>query len=354
MDKKNLNKESKKINPFWTFLSELDLKKDINEIMINGAQKIFVEQKGKFIQLKTDFSKSDLYDFIDDVAKFNKKECHADCPILDGVLPNGNRINIIIEPVAYGNPAITIRKYVARNLSLQSRPNIFGIGEKWAQFLQAIVKGRFNCLVSGGTSVGKTTFLNLLLSEIHLTERIVVIEDTRELSLNVPNVVRLESVQLSNRKSLVSTRELVKNSLRMRPDRIILGEVRGDEAIDLLQAMNTGHEGSLSSIHANSTREGLLRLETLCLMSGHEIPMSAIRSQIASAMDYIIHLKRTNKGERYISVIREITGMEGETIISQDIAVSDEGTLKWSGHTPEKMSDLIEKGSLPNNFFEKL
>jgi len=343
-----------KINPFWAFLSELDVRKDINEIMINGAQNIFVEQKGKFIQLKADFSKKNLYDFIDDVAKFNKKECSEEFPILDGILPNGNRINIVVEPVAHGNPAISIRKYVARNVSLAANPNLFGLGEKWASFFQAVVKAKCNCIVSGGSSVGKTTFLNLLLSEINLTERIVVIEDTRELSLNIPNLVRLESVQKSIRESLVSMQELVKNSLRMRPDRIIVGEVRGPEAFDLLQAMNTGHDGSLSSLHANSTRETFFRLETLCLLSGYELPLNAIRAQMASAIDFIIHLKRSSKGERYVSVIRELTGMEGDTISSQDIAVFKEGQLQWSGNTPEKFSDLVENGGLPKDFFEKL
>jgi len=350
---KQPERQTEKTNPLWKFLGELDSKNDINEIMINGAQNIFVEQKGKFIQLKAEFSKQNLYDFIHDVAKFNKKECNEESPILDGVLPNGNRINIVCEPVAYGNPAISIRKYIARNISLISNPQLFGLGEEWALFLQAVVKAKLNCIVSGGTSVGKTTFLNLLLSEITLSERIVVIEDTRELSISIPNVVRLETIQKSNKNYLVSTRDLVKNSLRMRPDRIIVGEVRGAEAFDLLQAMNTGHDGSLSSIHANSARESLFRLETLCLLSGYDLPIHAIRKQMSSAIDFIIHLKRTSKGERYVSVIRELTGMEGDTIISQDIALSDGGTLKWSGNTPEKYHKLVEIGGLPNNFFEK-
>lgn len=338
-------------NSVWQLIKDLETKKGITEVVINGPSTVFVERAGQFIQLNVKLTKKDMYEFIDEVARFNKRACNQDSPILDGNLPDGSRINAIIEPFSSGAPAISIRKYLKNVSSFDIDANIFGLGPKWVQFMKAIVSSKMNLLISGGTGVGKTTFMNLLLSEIAASERVVTIEDTLELSLNRPNVVRLEAGVRVGSSANLTTRDLVKNTLRMRPDRVIIGEVRGGELFDLMQAMNTGHDGSMTSIHASSPGECFQRVETLYMMAGFEIPIPVIRRQLVSAVDFVIQVTRDREGNRIIGEIREITGMEGDSITSQVIARFEEGKLNSTGLSPQRMDRLHRLGGLPMGFF---
>jgi pilus assembly protein CpaF len=340
-------------NSVWSLLTDLQTKKGITEVVINDPKHVFVERGGHFIQLNVNLSKNDIYQFVQDVAEFNKKKCDAEIPILDGNLPDGSRINIIHEPFALNCPAITIRKYLKSISNFDQNHEVFGLNERWVEFFKSVVSARLNIIVSGGTGVGKTTFLNLLLAELSPQERVVTIEDTIELSLNFPNVVRLEAgSKLLQTQTSVSIRDLVKNTLRMRPDRIIIGEIRGEELFDLLQAMNTGHDGSMSSVHANNPGECLSRLETLFLLAGYDVPHHVVRRQIASAVDFIFQLGRNREGQRVISSIAEITGMEGDSILMQTIATKDENEkLVAKGIVPKNMAKLNHMGGLPLNFF---
>jgi pilus assembly protein CpaF len=340
-------------NALWNLLNDLNKKAGITEILINGPKLVFVEKSGQFIQLNANLPAEDIQHFIQEVAAMNQKVCNQDNPILDGNLPDGSRINVIQEPFVQGSPAISIRKYLKFISSFENNPELFGLSPKWIQFLRALVLSKVNIVVSGGTGVGKTTFLNLLLNEISPTERIITIEDTLELSLNLPNVVRLESgVKTLLSKSHLTTRDLVKNTLRMRPDRIIIGETRGSELFDLLQAMNTGHEGSMTSIHANSAGECLSRMETLFLLAGFDIPLIVVRKQMASAIHFIVQLGRDLDGKRVINEIIEVCGMEGPVILSQPIAERIDGELQFRGLAPKMFKDLHELGGLPTHFFE--
>lgn len=343
-------------NSIWNLLNDLSKKAGITEIAINGPKHIFVEKSGHFIQLNANIPREDIDRFVKDVAEMNNKMCDKDHPILDGNLPDGSRINIIMEPFVQGSPAISIRKYLKFNASFDTNPTLFGLEPKWIELFKAMVGSRCNIVVSGGTGVGKTTLLNLLLAEISKAERVITIEDTLELNLNLPNVVRLESGAKSRYTSTsLSTRDLVKNTLRMRPDRIIIGETRGGELFDLLQAMNTGHEGSMTSIHSNSGGECLSRMETLFLMAGFDIPMLVVRKQISSAIDFIIQVGRNNEGNRVITEVIELCGMEGASILTQPILQrDDEGHLIFSGFAPKSMEKLHRNGGLALNFFNKV
>lgn len=339
-------------NGVWKLLGDLAQKKGITEIVLNDSKRVFVERDGNFIQLNVALSKKDITDFCQDVAKLNQRHLNIEHPILDGTLPDGSRINIIDSPYAHAGAAITIRKFLRTIKSFDDSPMVFNLGPKWVMFLKAIVKARMNVIISGGTGVGKTTFMNLLLGELPGNERIVTIEDTLELSFKIPNLVRLESgAKTMMSKSGLSTRELVKNTLRMRPDRIIIGEIRGGEFFDLLQAMNTGHEGSMTSLHANNPSECFNRMENLYLMAGHEVPFQVVRRQIASAIDYVIQLSRDRDGKRIVSEIREITGMESSNILSQAIGVFDDGELGFTGLTPKNMERFHREAGLPLDFF---
>lgn len=341
-------------NTIWRMLQDLSTKKGISEISINGPRTVFVERDGKFIQLNVDLAPKDIYEFIQDVAKRNRKVCDQNTPIMDGILPDGSRINVITAPFVQGYPAISIRKYIQGIKSFHSVPGIFGLYDKWIQFFKAMVNARMNIIVSGGTGVGKTTFMNLLLNEINPIERVITIEDTIELNFQIPNMVRLESGHkpLSSTIS-VSTRDLVKNSLRMRPDRIILGEVRGGELFDLLMAMNTGHDGSMCSVHASSTVECLGRLETLFLLAGYEVPIKAIRRQISTGIDFIVQISRLRDGRRVVSEISEVTGMEGDNILTSKIAAFDDEGLRSQGITPQRIDRLHLDGGIPRDFFNE-
>jgi pilus assembly protein CpaF len=334
-------------------INDLNRKSGITEILINGPKHVFVERAGQFIQLNANLPAEDITSFIEEVATMNQKVCNHDFPILDGNLPDGSRINIINEPFVQGSPAISIRKYLKFISSFDHNPAIFGLNSKWIEFFKAMMKARLNIVVSGGTGVGKTTFLNLLINEIGKNERVITIEDTLELSVNLPNVVRLESGAKSlQSKSHLTTRDLVKNTLRMRPDRIIIGETRGPELFDLLQAMNTGHEGSMTSVHANSGGECLSRMETLFLLAGFEIPLIVVRKQMTSAINFIVQLGRDHEGQRVITEIIEVCGMEGQTMLTQPIAIREEGFLVFKGIAPKVFDVLHRDGGLPLNFFE--
>ena len=338
-------------NSVWKLLSELEQKKGITEVVINDPKRVFVERQGQFIQLNVQLSKNDIYDFSKEVAHFNKKEFDKFNPVLDGILPDGSRINVIAEPFSQGSPAITIRKYLRSIKSFDDNHEIFGLSTHWIELLKAMVGSRCNIMVSGGTGVGKTTFINLLLKEMSPAERVVTIEDTLELTLNSPNVVRLETFVATKSSAGLSARDLVKNTLRMRPDRIIVGEVRGGEVFDLLQAMNTGHEGSMSSIHASSPGECISRMENLFLMAGFDVPYQVVRRQIAHGVDFIIQLGRNREGQRVVNNIMEITGMEGSNILSQQIAIREEDQLVTTGVSPKVMEKLHRMGGLPMDYF---
>jgi len=276
---------------------------------------------------------------------------------VDARLPDGSRVNAVIPPLALNGPTITIRKFAKKPLNVGNLISYGTMTSDMALFIEACIKARLNIVVSGGTGSGKTTTLNVLSSFIPHDERIVTIEDAAELQLEQEHVVRLESRPANiEGKGAISIRDLVKNSLRMRPDRIVIGEVRGGEALDMLQAMNTGHDGSLTTGHSNSPRDMLSRLETMVLMAGMDLPVRAIREQIASAIDIVIHQARLKDGSRKITHITEVQGMEGDTIILQDIFVLNEkGTFTATGIRPKFMEKLANtRVSLPNNLFSQV
>lgn len=295
----------------------------ISEIMVNGPKKIFVEQKGKLYLTSLQFhDDAHLMNIIERILTPLGRRVDEASPFIDARLEDGSRVNIIIPPLSLVGPTVTIRKFSKSALSVQDLINFGTLDERMAMFLEACVKARLNILVSGGTGSGKTTTLNTLSSFIPPDDRIVTIEDAAELKLQQTHVVRLESRPPNiEGQGAITIRDLVRNSLRMRPDRIIVGEVRAGEALDMLQAMNTGHDGSLTTAHANSPRDALTRLETMVLMSGMDFPVKAVRNQISSAIDLILQQSRIRDGSRKITYISEIQGMEGDTIIVQDIFI---------------------------------
>ena len=338
----------------WNLLNDIAKKGGISEVVINSPKQVFVERGGKFLQINASFSEDDVWNFVKEISEFNQKECSKDNPILDGNLPDGSRINIIMPPFVSNFPAISIRRYLKLSTSFAESPEIFGLDSEWIKLLRAMIKSRMNIVISGGTGVGKTTFMNLMLAEIDKNERVITIEDTLELSLNMPNLVRLEAGGKSRySKAVLQTRDLVKNTLRMRPDRIIIGETRGPELFDLLQAMNTGHEGSMTSIHSNSPAECLSRMETLFLMAGFDIPIMVVRKQISTAIDFIIQVGRDENGKRVLTEILELNGMEGQTMLSTSIAKRVDGELKFQGITPKRIDELSKVGEINVNFFDR-
>lgn len=293
----------------------------INEVMINGKDLVYIEQKGKLVKTNVRFAdENQIIRLIERIIMPLGRRIDADSPMVDARLPDGSRVNAIIPPVAIDGPSITIRKFQKGKLAIQQLIEIGSLSKFMADFLRACVLTKFNIVVSGGTGTGKTTLLNALSSFIPEEERIVTIEDAAELMLQQEHVVRLET-KPANVEGLnaVVIRDLVRNALRMRPDRIVVGEVRGGEAMDMLQAMNTGHDGSLTTLHANSPRDALSRLETMCMMSGMEMPLKVIRQQIAAAIDVIVQINREKDGTRKIVAITEVAGMEGDTVVLTDI-----------------------------------
>jgi pilus assembly protein CpaF len=294
---------------------------DISEIMVNGANQVFIERNGEVIETDVQFEDDEhVLRIIDRIINPLGRRVDGDNPTADGRLPDGSRVNIVIPPVAIDGPHITIRKFLQTKMTMEDLVNMGALTQYMSKFLDACVATRLNILVTGNTSSGKTTVLNALSGFIPEKERIVTIEDAVELKLRQRHVVRLET-KLPNvdGSGTVSVRDLVRNALRMRPDRIVVGEVRGGEAMDMLQAMNTGHTGSLTTLHANSPRDAISRLETMAMMAGLDMPLLAIRKQIAAAINLIVHLSRLSDGSRKMTHITELSGMEGDVITLTDI-----------------------------------
>jgi pilus assembly protein CpaF len=294
---------------------------DVTEIMVNGPKKVYVEKKGRLERTNVAFEDNEhVLKIIDRIVSPLGRHIDADSPMVDARLPDGSRVNAVVPPCAIDGATLTIRKFQKEKLSIAQLVESGALTTSMAEFLRACVLGRLNIIISGGTGSGKTTFLNVLSGFIPEEERIVTIEDAAELQLRQEHVVRLETKLASvEGQGAVTIRELVRNSLRMRPDRIVIGECRGGEALDMLQAMNTGHDGSLTTIHANSPRDTLSRLETLVLMAGMDLPLKIVRQQISSAVDVIVQMSRLRDGARKITAITEVAGMEGEVIVLSDI-----------------------------------
>ena len=296
---------------------------NVSEIMVNGPRQVYIERSGKLELSHVFFKDNDhVMQTIDKIVSPLGRRCDESNPMVDARLPDGSRVNAIVPPLALNGPTITIRKFNSTPLQVEDLIDFKSLSFEMASFLKACVTGRCNIMVSGGTGSGKTTLLNVLSSFIPESERIVTIEDAAELKMMQDHVVSLESRPANvEGKGKVDIRDLVKNSLRMRPDRIIVGEVRSGEALDMLQAMNTGHDGSLATAHANTPRDMVARLETMVMMAGMDLPVKAIREQIASAIDIIVQQTRLRDGSRKIVAISEVTGMEGDIVTLQDIFV---------------------------------
>jgi pilus assembly protein CpaF len=306
---------------------------EISEVMVNGAGNVYIERKGKLTRTNITFdSDEQVMRIIDRIILPLGRRIDADIPTVDARLPDGSRVNAVIPPVAIDGPTITIRKFQKDKLSVSQLVELGSITRNMAEFLRACVISRLNILISGGTGSGKTTLLNILSGYIPVDERIVTIEDAAELKLQQDHVVRLETKPANiEGKHPVTIRDFVRNSLRMRPDRIVVGEVRGGEALDMLQAMNTGHDGSLTTLHANSPRDATSRLETMCMMAGMDLPVRVIREQIASAIDVIVQQSRLRDGSRKVTAITEVAGMEGDTIVMTDIFRYEQKEIRTDG-----------------------
>lgn len=306
---------------------------EVSEIMVNSATQVYVERKGKLEQTEVQFSDDkQILHLIEKIVAPLGRRIDESSPMVDARLPDGSRVNAIIPPLALKGPSLTIRKFSRDPLKIEDLIRFGTLTKKMAMFLEACVKARLNIVVSGGTGSGKTTTLNVLSSFIPHDERIVTIEDAAELQLKQDHIVSLETRPPNiEGKGEITIRHLVKNSLRMRPDRIVVGEVRSGEALDMLQAMNTGHDGSLTTTHANNPRDAIARLETMVLMAGMELPIKAIREQIASAVNLIIQQSRLKDGSRRIIHITEVQGMEGDIITLQDLFVFRQTDLTTEG-----------------------
>ena len=339
----------------------------ISDILVNSYRQVYVERFG-ILEITDARFKDDVHlrKIIDKIVSTVGRRIDESSPMVDARLPDGSRVNAIIPPLALDGPMLSIRRFAKEPLELEDLINLETLTPEIGEILQGIIKARLNVLISGGTGSGKTTLLNVLSRFIPEKERIITIEDTAELQLKQEHAVRLETRPPNiEGKGEVTQRDLVRNSLRMRPDRIIVGEVRGQEAFDMLQAMNTGHEGSLTTVHANSPRDALMRLETMVAMTGLEIPSGFLRRYISSALDVIIHLSRLSDGSRKIISFQEITGMEGSIITLQEIfsfkqtAVDENGRVKGRFKSEGVRAKFIEKFNVvgitvPDDLFDPM
>ena len=338
--------------PIDRFLKE----EEVTEVMCNGPDSVYVERSGKLEKTNVTFvDEVHLRRIIDKIVSEVGRRIDEATPLCDARLPDGSRVNAVIHPLAIGGPFLTIRKFSTEKLQVDDLIRFGTLNAHSARFLQACIVGRLNTIVSGGTGTGKTTTLNVLSSFIPSDERIITVEDAKELQLHQDHVLAMEARPPNiEGRGEVTIRDLVKNCLRMRPDRIVVGECRSGEALDMLQAMNTGHDGSLTTVHANSPRDTLARLETLVLMAGFDLPVRAIREQMSAAIDLVVQLSRLRDGSRRITHITEVQGMEGDVITLQDVFLFDfgmgvdehgrfKGHLKATGVRPkfvEKLADL--------------
>ena len=347
-------------------ITPLLLDEEISDILVNTERQVYVERLGKLELTPVTFrDEAHLRLVIDRIISRVGRRIDESSPLVDARLPDGSRVNAIIPPAAIDGPILSIRRFRRRALSIDDLLGLGTLTAEVAQFLTAAVASRLNMMVTGGTGSGKTTLLNILSRYIPDDERIVTIEDSAELQLQQPHVVRLETRPPNiEGKGQITQRDLVRNSLRMRPDRIIVGEVRGDEVIDMLQAMNTGHDGSLTTLHANTCRDALHRLENLVLMAGHQLPDKAIREQVASALELIVHVSRISDGSRKILSVQEIMGMEGSVVTMQEIfrfhatGVDGDGTVRGhyeaTGIVPRSVERMRLAGmDLPPELFER-
>jgi pilus assembly protein CpaF len=339
----------------------------ISEIMVNGPYDIWIERQGRLFDTKVRFDdESHMRRIINKIVAEVGRRVDESSPMVDARLPDGSRVHIIIPPLSLSGPLITIRKFSKKRLNLEELIRIGSLSTESVEFLERCVHAELNILISGGTGSGKTTLLNALSASIPDEDRIITIEDAAELQLNQRHVLRLESRPKNiEGEGEVPIRELVRNSLRMRPDRIIVGEVRGAEALDMLQAMNTGHDGSLSTVHANSSRDALARVETMVLMAGFDLPVRAIRQQVSAALDLIVHLERLEDGSRRVTAITEVQRMESDVITLQDLfrfkfddVASDGkivGGLTCTGLRPASLYKFEKRGiALPLTMFSGL
>jgi pilus assembly protein CpaF len=335
----------------------------ITEIMVNGPKSVYVERKGKLHRVPVTFENNDhVMRIIDRIVAPLGRRIDESSPYVDARLQDGSRVNAVIPPISLVGPTLTIRKFSKNPITVDQLIQFGSISPEAIQFLKACVEARLNILISGGTGSGKTTFLNVLSSFIPGDERIITIENAAELQLRQEHVVPLESRPPNiEGRGEITIRDLVINSLRMRPERIIVGECRGGETLDMLQAMNTGHDGSMTTAHANSPRDAIARIETMCLMAGMELPVRAIREQVASAMDLIAQQERMRDGTRKITSITEVSGMEGDVITMTDIFVFEQtgiengkiiGRLRPTGLRPKFMDKIETAGiNLPPSIF---
>jgi len=338
----------------------------VSDILINGPKQVYVERRGRMEKTAVGFRNNDhLMKIIDRIVSRVGRRVDETCPMVDARMPDGSRFNAIIPPLALDGACVSIRRFGANPLKLEDLLNYKAFTPEMVMLLEGAIKARLNIIISGGTGSGKTTLLNTLSSFIPNTDRIVTIEDAAELQLQQEHVVRLETRPANiEGKGAITATDLVRNALRMRPERILIGECRGAEALDMLQAMNTGHEGSLTTIHANTPRDAIARLETMIMMSGFELPLKAMRTQIASAVDLVVQASRLQGGPRKITHITEIVGMEQDTVVMQDIYKFDQegvdehgrahGKFMATGVRPSFMSRLEQAGvRLPASAFRQ-
>jgi pilus assembly protein CpaF len=338
----------------------------ISDILINGPRHVFVERRGRMEKTNVVFRDNDhLMQIIDRIVSKVGRRVDETCPMVDARLTDGSRVNAIIPPLALDGASVSIRRFGSNPLKLEDLLNFKAFTPEMVMLLEGAIKARLNCVIAGGTGSGKTTLLNTLSSFISNEDRIVTIEDAAELQLQQEHVVRLETRPANiEGKGRITATDLVKNTLRMRPERIIIGECRGPETLDMLQAMNTGHEGSLTTLHANTPRDAIARMETMIMMSGFELPIKAMRQQISSAVDLLIQANRLQGGVRRITHITEVVGMEQDTIVMQDIynyqqtGIDESGRARGnfvaSGIRPTFMDRLETSGvKLPNSAFQQ-